>query len=1125
QISRAQLILRTGRAVPGVALYTDRLGYPDDSSGDPAVNHQIERSGLNYDYVNQNLLQSATSANGQLIIGPNSYSALILDHVTQIAPRTAQLIEQLSTAGVPILFVGDVPYRSTGYLSANQNDKMVQDVFHRMLGRIRDVIVLQDKVQSGSAVFISDPANLGTALATDLQIEPDLILSDDIQFAHRQTASADYYFITTSRDLAFDTLISFPNNGGRFPQIFDLATGDVVLAPVYSVHGARTAMPLHLNPGGAAVVGFEASNTPEPPHIESTDIQYLKREQDGSITGGVLHPGVYSVTMNQETINVDIRGDSLASIEVPAWDLAVSGTDAHGKTISQQFFGVPLGDLSAVPQLSGFSGVATYTASVGVDNAYLTDDVHPILDLGRVYYAADVKVNDRHVARLVSSPFQSDLHDYLTPGQNQIEIEVTTSGTPSGLLGPAWLVPSYQRKVSAALPAKVPPVPLSVVVIPPNFPNSTPDDMLQSIGRAAQVTNHVNFQWYWKSPPTFKNPNGGSLIECDQVASWVKEARRLNLGVTLQFQVFVTQILANGSANVRIANPVVPFDQATFGNSTLADAYVKEVGCLAGLEPDYLVLGPEVNFLVAFNYPEFQRYQQVYLKAYDTVKSISPWTQVGLSWQYDGLRNSYLLDNWSYIAAAGPQDFVGLTTYYSYSEARFLEYSTVGSIPADYYRPIRERFPADVPIIFTEVGYSSAYPNGLANQADFMARFPALVKDVQPTMAVWALLHDVNYFVGAGAGLNQSGMLSIDDIPKPLWNKVKDMRAAGAITDVVPKVVRPIPLPFSVTSGPAPYPTTFTQRDGFDAIALGAQVSGHISMQFAWKDNVTGRIWNCEDISKYTDEAKRLGLKFTIQFNTYTISASAAAGQSPRVQVLTPVKPDNTDGQPLSMGMPEVRDAFLKQVACLAGLQPAYIVLGPDVNFLLGSDRPDEFNKFAEAYAAAYAAAKVVSPSTQIGVSFQYDAIRKSLLKNDPPWYISVLGPQDFIGFTTYFSFSSTSAGEFPTPLDIPRDYYDLIPVLTSKPVVFSQVGWGSYFTDGGDKQVAFLNRLPTLMGNIKPVNVIWALLQDTRNYFKDDLEPLNYFGLRTNEGAPKPAWEQALRLKRMGIYIQPPIK
>jgi hypothetical protein len=1120
QVSRTQLVLRMGRPVQRIALYTNRLGYPDDTSGEPAVNHQIERSGQNYDYVNDNLLQSATVQNNQLLIGPNSYSALILDNVTQMTPQIAQLIQQFSTAGVPIVLVGDVPYQSAGYLNSDQNDAIVQGVFRTMLGRIRDVIIQQAKVETGSVVFISDPANLGTELAGYLQIDPDLILSDDrddIHFTHRQTGSADYYFFTSSRNVAFDTVIAF-NNGGRFPQIFNVATGDVVTAPVYAVKGARTVVPVHMDPGSAIVVGFEAGSTPEPPHIDSTDIQYVTRQQDGSITGSVLNPGTYSVTTNQQTINVSIGGASLANISLPVWNLALLGTDAKGNSISQTFSGVSLGDISAITQVNGFSGVATYTTTVNIDNSYADAAVHPFLDLGQVYYAADLKINGRFAARLLSSPFQKDLHDYLTPGANQIEVDVSTGGSPGGVIGPAFIIPSYQVNLSSAPSVKVPPVPISVVVTPPNFPNSTLDDMYQSIARAAQLTNHVNFQWYWQTPPSASNPHGGATVDCDSVALWVKEARRLNLGVTLQFQVFVTQVQANGTATVRIENPLVPDDQATFGDQTLAQAYIKEVTCLAALEPEYLVLGPEVNFLVSFNYPEFQLFQPVYLKAYDAVKATSPWTQVGLSWQYDGLRNSYPADKWNYIRAAGPQDFIGLTTYFGYSDQRFLQYSTVGSIPADYYAPIRQRFPSD-PIVFTEVGYSSAYPNGLTSEADFITRFPALVKDVQPTMATWALLHDVNYFTGAGASLNQSGLLYSDDSPKPVWNKVMDMKTAGATVNVVPQVVQPRPLPFSVTSGPPHFPTTFTQQDGFDAIALGGQVGGHISMQFAWKDNVTGQVWNCEDIAVYTNYAKQLGLKYTIQFNTYATKAATQAGANPVIQLLTPVTPANANGQPLSMGMPEVHDAYVKQVSCLAGLKPEYLVLGPEVNFLLGGVSTDEFIRFAAAYQDAYAAAKAVSPSTQIGVSYQYDAIRNSLLQKDQPWYIPIVGTQDFIGLTSYFSYSAASAAQFPTPLDVPRDYYDLIPSFTKKPIVFTEVGWGTYFMNGNDYEVSFLNRLPSLMTNVKPANVIWALLHDTLHYFKDQIEPLNYFGLRMNDGTAKPAWDRTLRLKQKGLY------
>src|SRR5262249_50278097 len=153
----------------------------------------------------------------------------------------------------------------------------------------------------------------------------------------------------------------------------------------------------------------------------------------------------------------------------------------------------------------------------------------------------------------------------------------------------------------------------------------------------------------------------------------------------------------------------------------------------------------------------------------DIVKTIAPWTQVGLSWQYDGLRDSYPLDHWDYIPAAGPQDFIGVTSYFRYSEHRPSEYPTVTGIPANYFAPIRERFPGNIPILFTELGYSSHFANGFENQADFLQRLPALLKDVRPVGVVWPLLNDVAFFGGAINGLNESGLIAVGGQPKPAW--------------------------------------------------------------------------------------------------------------------------------------------------------------------------------------------------------------------------------------------------------------------------------------------------------------------------------------------------------------------
>jgi len=1136
QIARSQLVMQMGRPVARIALFTDKLGYPDDSGFVPEVNRQIERSGQNYDYVNRDILNSATVEGSELRIGSNAYSALILDKVTQIDVRTARRIETLANAGVPVILVGDAPFQSVGYLNSGQNDTEVADIFKRLIGRIRDVLVeQQQKMRSGSVEFIPSADALGKALVEDFQIQPDLILSDDrddIHFAHRNTPSADYYFVTSSRDLPFDTLISFANIPGRVPFLFDVATGKTSIAPVYSVQGNRTVVPLHMNPGAAMLVGIERYDSPEPSHLSETDIQYLKREDDGSITGAVLHPGTYSLTMDGEPMEVKIGGSSLSSIDMPVWDLVAVSQNARGEEVKQTFHSITLNDLSAVPALKGFTGIAAYGTIFNLDGTYLAKDVRPYLNLGQLYDGAEVKINGRLVTTLASFPFQVDIKDYVVTGINRIEVDVTVvRGAPAGLIGPVSIVPTYQLKLAGLTRLSAAPLPLSVVVTPPNFPASTAEDMYAAIGRAAEITNHVNFQWYWNTPPSPDNPAGGPAIECPSVALWVKEARRLKLGVTLQFQTFVTELVPGGAPKIRIANPVVPYQSATFADPTLSNAYLAEITCLAGLEPDYLVLGPEVNFVVTFNYPEFQEFKKVYQKAYDTVKTISPATQVGLSWQYDGLRSSLPLDNWGYIPDAGPMDFIGLTTYFGYSDARFLEFPTVGSIPADYYAPIRERFGPNVPIMFTEVGYSSFYPKGEENQVEFLRRVPTLLRDVHPVSVAWSLLHDVDYFVGPGASLNRSGLLNKDGSAKPVWNKAKEMKAAGMVQTVNPQIVNPAPMPFSITATPKDFPTTFTMQAGFDAIALSAQLSGHVSLQFAWRDPVTHQVWNCEDIRPYAEEATRLGLRLTIQFNTYAALGGANLGQNPKVVLLNPIQPPSEDPSDTTpdptMASPELRQAFVKEVTCLGSMKPDYLVLGPELNFLLGSRHPEEYFAFAAAYREAYLAVKSVSPTTQVGASFQYDAILKAIYENnDPPWYIEQLGPQDYIGLTTYFSYSAANYKDYTVVSNISRDYYDNIRrfVPPDKPIVFTEVGWSSFFPRGKENQVLFVNRLATMMQSVKPANVIWAVQHDLFKYFKDDIDPLNQLGLRENNGPAKPGWDQVIKLRGAGIYVTPKI-
>ena len=114
-----------------------------------------------------------------------------------------------------------------------------------------------------------------------------------------------------------------------------------------------------------------------------------------------------------------------------------------------------------------------------------------------------------------------------------------------------------------------------------------------------------------------------------------------------------------------MASPIAPFATASFADPALASAYLNQVSCLAALKPEYLVLGPEVNFINVFNHAEWINFIPVYSQAYELAKTISPTTQVGLSFQYDGLRRDRLIsgDDWSILTTGPRRDFIALTNH------------------------------------------------------------------------------------------------------------------------------------------------------------------------------------------------------------------------------------------------------------------------------------------------------------------------------------------------------------------------------------------------------------------------------------------------------------------------------
>lgn len=1119
-VRRGQWLLRAGVPVADVAVFRPTFVFPDDGHAAPPAAVALERAGYTYDYVNSAHLAGVARIEGStLVINGNRYRALVVDEVERLPVADAEAIHALALAGVPVLFTGKVPDASDTLAGVPGVDFTVRALMENLFeGETRAALEARVVAGGGNVMFAGEGSAIALTLEHRLGVAPAVELGSgrgDVQVLHRRSGDADYYFLANLGESRAQFVARFDNPTGRIPERWDLWKGSVSEAPVYTKEGARTALPVELEPGAAMFIGFERRAPAF--HVAFTDQPLvLERDEEQAVVGRVDRPGTYSITLSDGSVRTVTVPPSTAKVmPLPLWDIALRWRQGQRADLRKAL----LGDLNRRRERPT-PGIAIYAAYFNLGPEYTAPGVGVTLDLGRVGDAALVKVNGRVVGRFLAAPFRPDITQFVQPGLNAVEIITATHrGSPSGLIGPVKLRPYFTFSVAR-------PTPFAVAVTPANFPNNTEAQMREAIGIASQVTDHVNFQWFWKTPPSAAQPDGGRVVECDTVAPWLATARQLGLDVTLQFQSLYTFIPeAGGRPTVRVASPVEPFSSASYASPALRRAYLEQVACLASLQPEYLVLGPEVNFAVTFNFEEFTRFAATYREAYRLAKRISPGTQVGLSWQYDGLRNSYPLDSWSYVPGAGPQDFIGLTTYFGFSDERNAEYPTAESVPADYYHPIRLRFPLSTPVIFTEVGWSSFYQGGQDSQAAFIERLPELFSEIRPRHAIWGLLHDVEFFEGPGQSLNQSGLISSAGVAKRAWTAVSRMRATGALSNPVPQADLRT-LPFGVTVVPPNFPEQRSQAATFAAIAQAAEVGRNVSLQLPWKDDVTGEEWSCEAITPLVQEAHRLGLEVTLQLNTYSARPAAAgqAGALPDVLLLNPIDPPVPGAalQP-SMATPAIREAFLERISCLARLAPAYLLVAPEMNFLHAL-RPAEYRAFIPVYQEAYRRIKAVSPTTQVGVSYQYNIMRDDALAGLPTNWWREIGPQDFVGLTTYFHFSAAAVKDFPGPLDIPDDFYALArPIFgTDQALLFTEVGWSTFFPDGPGNQWLFLARLPQLLAPIAPKHVIWAMQHSVNDYFGKEIEPLNYVGLRNRDGSATASWEQAVRMRAARIFVDP---
>lgn len=194
---------------------------------------------------------------------------------------------------------------------------------------------------------------------------------------------------------------------------------------------------------------------------------------------------------------------------------------------------------------------------------------------------------------------------------------------------------------------------------------------------------------------------------------------------------------------------------------------------------------------------------------------------------------------------------------------------------------------------------------------------------------------------------------------------------------------------------------------------------------------------------------------------------------------------------------------------------PRYMGFGVEID-THWREFPDQWERSTELFDAVAAAIHEASPDTHVFVVFQLERLRGmqgGLFGGEnsddlAAWHLLDDFPEaDLIGFTTYPGIV------FESPADIPDDYYTSIAGHTSKPVIFSEMGWhagGDFgpWSGSEEHQAEFVERFPALIDGLDVEFYTWSFLFD---------QPVpgvfGTMGLFTSDGTPRPAWDTWLEM------------
>lgn len=381
-IKRTNYMLQQGLNIADVAYFIGEDAPKMTGITDPAL-----PKGYQFDYINAEVIEKYMTVKDGLLTLPHGtqYRMMVLPRLETMRPELLMKIKSLIEEGGVIF--GSAPKRSPSLQDYPQADETVNSVAQSIWAKI-DGGTKYAKIGKG---ILIDGMDMENALAL-IGCVPDCKTSaeDPVLYGHRSVNGMEIYFVSNQSDREITVTPEFRVKG-MLPELWDATTGNVRKLPAYSQSETGTSIPMKLDIYESAFIVFRE-----------------KAAESGSSSLEDNYPSAKIVAEFNNDWTVTFDKAKRGPAEPVKMNQLIDITTSEN------------------PDIKYYSGTILYQNTFKLENTS-SKDGQLYVDLNNVCAMAKVKINGKYAGGVWTAPYRLAINDFVKDGENEIEIEVTTT--------------------------------------------------------------------------------------------------------------------------------------------------------------------------------------------------------------------------------------------------------------------------------------------------------------------------------------------------------------------------------------------------------------------------------------------------------------------------------------------------------------------------------------------------------------------------------------------------------------------------------------------------------------------------------------------------------------------------